>query len=118
VEAGEGVYDIRYYDADADVILTSTNMLTYTQSGEGTYDLPYEILFDDGSCPTQLILGPTGTLFDVNATYEAGQIIRVRGSHNIPSGVEIIFDAPQVILEGEVTPQSGSNVIIKPDGCN
>lgn len=118
IESGDGDYDIKYYDAEADVILTSTNILNYNQEGEGTYDLPYEILFDDGSCPTLLILGPTGTLFDVDATYEAGQIIRVRGSHIIPTGVEIIFDAPRVIFEGEVLPQSGSNVIVKPDGCN
>ena len=118
IEEGEGVYDIRYYDSEQDLILSSTNSLSYSQSGEGTFDVPYEILFDVGDCPSQLILGPSGTLFDENATYEAGQLIKVRGTHSIPSGVEIILDAPTVIFEGEVTPLSGSSIIVKPDGCN
>ena len=118
VEEGEGIYDIKYYDAATDIILTSTNSLIYRPSGDGTFDLPYEIIFDDGSCPNQLILGPSETLFDINKTYEAGQIIRVRGTYSIPTGIEIILDAPKVIFDGEITPQSGSSLIIKPDGCN
>lgn len=100
------------------IVLTSTNVLSYSQSGEGTFELPYEILFDDGSCPNRLILGPDETLFDINKTYEAAQIIRVRGTYLIPSGIEIILDAPKVIFEGSMTPQPGSNITIKANGCH
>jgi len=112
------VYDIKYYDASEGVIMTAINQLGFDKNGIGTLMDPYTLVFEESDCDNVLLLGPGGNPFAVDKTFEARQSIRVLGTLNVPSGVEIILSAPQVIIEDQLDTQSGSNVIIRPDGCN
>jgi len=111
-------YDIRYYDASEGVIMTAINEVEFDMNGLGTLLDPYTLIFEVDPCPDELIIGPSGDPFILDKTFEARQTIRVKGMLNVPTGVEIILSAPQVILEDQLDTQTGSNVIIRPDGCN
>jgi len=117
-ESSGSAYDIRYFDASEGTVSQATNTLNFDMSGVGDVFDPYEIVFEVSPCPGTLILGPTGDPFAVDRTFEASQEIKVRGSLNIPAGVNIILSAPKVTIEQQLNTNVGSQVIVRPDGCN
>ena len=50
--------------------------------------------------------------------YKAGSSIRVSGNYVIPTGVHVIFDAPDVVLEKGFLCPRGASFEIRNEGCN
>jgi len=113
----DSIYDIKYYDASEGAILDATNNLSFSMDRVGTLDNPYEIIFEINPCNNLLIIGPTGSPFALDKTFEASQEIRVTGNLTIPAGVEIILSAPKVTIVDELDAGTGAQVIVRPDGC-
>jgi len=86
--------------------------------GVGSIEDPYEIRFDVNPCNNLLIIGPSGSPFALDKTFEARQEIRVTGNLNVPAGVEIILSAPKVTIADELNAETGAQVIVRPDGCD
>ncbi|MFT4535889.1 MAG: hypothetical protein ACI9P5_003259 [Saprospiraceae bacterium] len=111
-------YDIRYYDASEGVVLTSTDTLTFNNNGVGDVFNPYELIFEEDPCPETLLLGPSGSPFVLDKTFEASAEIRVLGTLNVPDGVNIILSAPKVTIVDMLNTANGATVTVRPDGCN
>ncbi len=116
-ESTSGSYDIRYYDASEGTVSQATNQLSFDINGVGDVLNPYEIVFEANPCSDMLIIGPTGTPFALDKTFEARQEIRVTGNLNIPAGVNIILSAPKVTIVDLLNAGDGANIIVRPDGC-
>ena len=83
--------------------------------GDPTIDFRYNV---SDHCVNNLSL----TTFPSNNTsnlimYKAGNKITVSGSFVIPQGVHVIFDAPQVVFEGNFSCPLGASFETRNEGC-
>lgn len=115
---GSTSFEVRYYDSAADSILVATNQPFFDENGLGTFDDPYEIIFDADPCPDHLVIGQTGDPFVNGQYFEARLSITVQGVHTVPDGVTIEFSAPEVRLEGDLEIPPTSHVVVSPAGCD
>lgn len=94
VEKSAGNFDFRYYDATANTIYQSNNVLSFDINGVGQITDPYEIIFT--SCPDHLVLSVANG--PLNGLYEARLSITINGPIGINTLDSVILNAPEILL--------------------
>jgi len=68
-------------------------------------------------CPNAIIIGPYGTPFEMDRTFQASREIMILGDWIIPVGTNITFSVPKLMNESQLNISFGATVIVRPDGC-
>ena len=113
VEGDLSDYQVLLFDASENQIYSASQMISFQETGFGTFEQPYR--FDFKSCPRDLIL----TVDDspLSGIYEAEATITIMGAVEIMNGVMVELRAPLVRVIDQVNTFPASEVIIRPDGC-